>query len=51
MADRHVLPTDLFPYAHGDAPEQQDQLQLLTNIVQQLATHVENVSIAAAPSK
>jgi hypothetical protein len=34
MADRLVLPTDLYPVAPGDAPEeQQDQLQLLTKIV------------------
>jgi hypothetical protein len=52
MADRLVLPTDLYPVAPGDAPEQQpDQLQLLTKIVQQLATQVETLSVAAAPTK
>jgi hypothetical protein len=52
MADRLVLPTDLYPVAHGDAPEQQPyQLQPLTNIVQQLATQVESLSIAAASTK
>jgi hypothetical protein len=52
MADRLVLPTDLYPVAHGDAPEQQPyQLQPLTNIVQHLATQVESLSIAAASTK
>jgi hypothetical protein len=52
MAYRLVLPTDLYPVAHGDAPEQQaDQLQLMTNTVQQLAARVETLSIAAAPTK
>jgi hypothetical protein len=52
MANRLVLPTDLYPVAPGDAPEQQlDHLQLLTNIVQQLTSHVETLSIAAAPTK
>jgi hypothetical protein len=38
MADRLVLPTDLYPVAPSDAPEQQpDKLKLLTNIVQLLA--------------
>jgi hypothetical protein len=46
-----VLPTDLYPVAPGDAPEQQPkQLQLLTNIVQQLAAQVDTLSIAAAPT-
>jgi hypothetical protein len=53
MADHLVLlPTDLYPVAPCDAPEQQpDQLQLLTNIIQQLAAHVETLSVAAAPTK
>jgi hypothetical protein len=52
MADRLVFSIDLIPVAHGDAPDQQlDQLQLLTSIVQQLAAHVETMSIAAAPTK
>jgi hypothetical protein len=34
MADRLVLPTNLYPVAPGDAPERPDQLQLLANIVQ-----------------
>jgi hypothetical protein len=52
MADRLVLPTDLYPVAPGDAPEQQPyQLQLLTHIVKQLAAHVETLSVAAAPTK
>jgi hypothetical protein len=52
VADRFKLPTDLYPVAHGDAPEQQPhQVQLLTNIVQQLAVHVETLYIAAAPTK
>jgi hypothetical protein len=46
------LPTDLYPVAPGDAPEQQpDQLQLLTKIVHQLAAQVETLSVAAAPIK
>jgi hypothetical protein len=52
MTDRMVLPTDLYPVAPSDAPEEQPyQLQLLTNIVQHLAAHVETLSIAAAPTK
>jgi hypothetical protein len=52
MAYRLVLPTDLYPVAHGDAPEQQpDQLQMMANIVQQLVTEVETLFIAAAPTK
>jgi hypothetical protein len=52
MGDRLVLPTDLYPVAPCDAPEQHPyQKQLLTNIVQQLATQVEALSIAAAPTK
>jgi hypothetical protein len=52
MSDRLELPTDLYPAAPSDAPEQQpNQLQLLTNIVLQLAAHVETLSIAAAPTK
>jgi hypothetical protein len=51
MADRLVLPTDLY-VAPGDAPEQQpDQLQLLTQIVQQLAAQVETLSVATASTK
>jgi hypothetical protein len=47
-----VLPTDLYPVAPGDAPEQPpNQLQLLTKIVQQLAARVETLSVAAAPTK
>jgi hypothetical protein len=42
MADR--LPRDLNPATHGDAPEQ--QLQLLTNVVQHLAAQVESPSLA-----
>jgi hypothetical protein len=49
---RLVLPTDLYPVAPSYAPEPQpDQLQLLTNIVHQLATQVETLSIATAPIK
>jgi hypothetical protein len=52
MADRHVFPIDLYPVAPGDVPEQHpNQLQLLTNIVHELATQVETLSIAAAPTK
>jgi hypothetical protein len=52
MADRVVLPADLYPVAPGDAPEQHpDQLQLLTQIVKQLAAQVETLSVAAAPTK
>jgi hypothetical protein len=52
MAERLVLLTDLYPLAPSDAPEQQPhQLQLLTNIVQQLAAQVETLSIASAPTK
>jgi hypothetical protein len=52
MAYRMVLPTDFYPVAPSDAPEQQPyKLQLLTNIVQQLAAHVETLSVAAAPTK
>jgi hypothetical protein len=52
MADRVVLPTDLYPVAPGDAPEQlPDQLQLVTQIVQQIAPQVETLSVAAAPTK
>jgi hypothetical protein len=40
MADRMVLQTDLYPVAPGEAPEHHPHhLQLLTNIVQQLAAH------------
>jgi hypothetical protein len=52
MADRLALPTDLYPVAPGDAPEQQpNQLQLLTKIVHQVAAHVETLSVAAALTK
>jgi hypothetical protein len=52
MADRTVLPTDFYPVALGDAPEQHpDQMQLLTNIIQQLAARVETLFVAAAPTK
>jgi hypothetical protein len=52
MADRMVLPTDLYPVALGDAPEHQPhQLQLLTNIVQQLGAQIETLSVATAPTK
>jgi hypothetical protein len=52
MEDRLVLPTDLYPVAPGDAAEeQQDQLQLQTHIVKQLATQVETLSVAPAPTK
>jgi hypothetical protein len=52
MVDNLVLPTDLYHVALSDAPEQQPRhLQLMTNIVQQLAAHVETLSIAAAPTK
>jgi hypothetical protein len=52
MADRLVFPTNLYPDAHGDAPEHQPYpLQLLTKSVQQLAAHVETLSVAAAPTK
>jgi hypothetical protein len=52
MTDRLVLPTDLYPVAPGDAPEQESyQLQLLTNIAHHLAAHVEILSIAASPTK
>jgi hypothetical protein len=51
MADHMVLPTDLYPAAIGEALEQQpDQLQLMTSIVQQLATQVETLLIATAPT-
>jgi hypothetical protein len=50
MADRRVLPTDLYPVAPGDAPEQEPyHLQLLATIVQQLEAQVETLSVAAAP--
>jgi hypothetical protein len=52
MADRLVLPNNLHPVAPCDAPEKQlDQIQLLTKIVHQVATHVETLSIAIAPTK
>jgi hypothetical protein len=53
MADRLVLPIDLYPVAPGDAPEEQPyQLQLqLTQIVKHLAAQVETLSVAAAPTK
>jgi hypothetical protein len=52
MADHLALPTDLYPVAPDDAPEQQpNQLQLLANIVRHLAAQVETLSIAAAPTK
>jgi NifB/MoaA-like Fe-S oxidoreductase len=52
MGDRLVLPTDLYPVAPGDAPEQQpNQLQSLTKIVQQIAAQVETLSVIAAPTK
>jgi hypothetical protein len=52
MADRLVLATDLYPVSPSDAPQHQpDQLQLLTNIVQQLASQVQTLSVAAAPTK
>jgi hypothetical protein len=52
MADRLVLPTDLYPVAPRDAPEPQPSpLQWLINIVHLLAAQVEALSIAAAPTK
>jgi hypothetical protein len=53
MEDRLVLPTELYPVAFRDAPEQlPDQLKFLTNIVHQLATaHVDTPSIEGAPTK
>jgi hypothetical protein len=46
------LPYDLYPIAHGEAPDRQpDQLKLLTNIVQKIAAQVETMSLAAAPTK
>jgi hypothetical protein len=50
MGDRLVWPHDLNPVAHDDALEEQlDQLQFIAKIVQQLATQVETLSLAAAP--
>jgi hypothetical protein len=52
MADRLVLPNDLYPVAPCDAPEQQpDKLQMLTSTVKQLASQVETLSLAAAQTK
>jgi hypothetical protein len=52
MADRLVLPTDLYPVASSDAQEQQlDQLQLLIIFAQQLAINIGTLSLAAAPTK
>jgi hypothetical protein len=52
MADRLVLRTDLYPVAHGHAPEHQPhQLQLPTNVVQHLTTQVDTLSIAATSTK
>jgi hypothetical protein len=52
MANHMVLHTDLYPVASGDAPEQKPcQVELLTSIVHQLASHVETLSLAATPTK
>jgi hypothetical protein len=48
MVDRN----DLYHVPLGDVPEHKpNQLKLLTNIVQRLATQVETLCIAAAPTK
>jgi hypothetical protein len=52
MADRMVLPTDLYPVAPGDAPERHpDQLQLLAYIVQHLYNADRNSVLRSRANK